>query len=41
MIAIVLGGMLPGIIGALIAIPAAAAISLALNEVTFRQPDNS
>jgi predicted PurR-regulated permease PerM len=41
MIAIVLGGVLLGIIGALIAIPAAAAISLVLNEVTFRHLDNS
>jgi predicted PurR-regulated permease PerM len=41
MIAIVLGGVLLGIIGALIAIPAAAAISLVLNEVTFRHLDNT
>jgi predicted PurR-regulated permease PerM len=41
MIAIVIGGVLLGIIGALIAIPAAAAISLILNEVAFRRLDNS
>jgi predicted PurR-regulated permease PerM len=41
MIAIVLGGVLLGIIGALIAMPVAAAIGLILNEVTFRRLDNS
>lgn len=41
MVAIVLGGVLLGIIGALIAIPAAAAISLLLEEVTFPRLDRS
>ena len=41
MIAVVLGGVLLGIIGALIAMPVAAAIGLVLNEVTFRRLDNS
>jgi predicted PurR-regulated permease PerM len=41
MVAIVLGGVLLGIIGALIAIPVAAAISLLLQEVTFRRLDKS
>jgi predicted PurR-regulated permease PerM len=41
MIAVVLGGVLLGIIGALIAMPVAAAIGLILNEVTFRRLDNS
>lgn len=41
MVAIVLGGVLLGIIGALIAIPTAAAISLLLEEITFRRLDNS
>ncbi len=41
MIAVVLGGVLLGIIGALIAMPVAAAIALILEEVTFRRLDNS
>jgi predicted PurR-regulated permease PerM len=41
MVAIVLGGVLLGIIGALIAIPVAAAISLLLEEVAFHRLDNS
>jgi predicted PurR-regulated permease PerM len=41
MVAIVLGGVVLGIIGALIALPVAAAISLILDEVTFRRLDNS
>lgn len=41
MVAIVIGGVLLGIVGALIAIPAAAAISLMLEEITFRRLDDS
>jgi predicted PurR-regulated permease PerM len=41
MVAIVLGGVVLGIIGALIALPVAAAIQLILEEVTFRRLDNS
>jgi predicted PurR-regulated permease PerM len=41
LIAVVIGGVLLGIIGALVAIPAAAAISLLLDEVAFRRLDNS
>jgi len=41
LIAVVIGGVLLGIIGALVAIPAAAAISLLLHEVTFPKQDNS
>jgi predicted PurR-regulated permease PerM len=41
MIAVVLGGVLLGIIGALIAMPVAAAIALILKEVAFRRLDNS
>jgi predicted PurR-regulated permease PerM len=41
LIAVVIGGVLLGIIGALVAIPAAAAISLLLHEVTFPRQDNS
>jgi predicted PurR-regulated permease PerM len=41
LIAVVLGGVLLGIVGALIAIPVAAAISLLLREITFRRLDNS
>jgi predicted PurR-regulated permease PerM len=37
----VIGGVLLGIIGVLIAIPAAAAISPLLDEITFRRLDNS
>jgi predicted PurR-regulated permease PerM len=41
MIAIVIGGVVMGIIGALIAIPVAAAIQLLLEEITFQRLDNS
>jgi predicted PurR-regulated permease PerM len=41
LIAVVMGGVLLGIIGALVAIPVAAAISLLLHEVTFRSLDDS
>ena len=41
MVAIVLGGVVLGIVGALIALPTAAAIQLILEEVTFRRLDNS
>jgi predicted PurR-regulated permease PerM len=41
LIAVVIGGVLLGIVGALVAIPAAAAISLLLHEVTFPRQDNS
>jgi AI-2E family transporter len=41
MVAIVIGGVVMGIIGALIAIPAAAAIQLILEEITFQRLDNS
>ncbi|MCW2929563.1 MAG: hypothetical protein JWM19_525 [Actinomycetia bacterium] len=41
MIAIVLGGVVMGIIGALIALPVAAAIQLLLEEITFHRLDNS
>lgn len=36
-----IGGAILGIVGALIAIPVAAAIQLILEEVTFRRFDNS
>jgi predicted PurR-regulated permease PerM len=39
LIAVVIGAVLLGIVGALVAIPVAAAISLVLNEVTFRSLD--
>ena len=38
---IVLGGVVLGIVGALIALPVAAAIQLILEEVTFRRLDES
>ncbi|HEX8006571.1 MAG TPA: AI-2E family transporter, partial [Trebonia sp.] len=41
LIAVVIGGVLLGIVGALVAIPVAAAISLLLREVTFPRQDNS
>ncbi len=41
MIAIVLGGVVMGIIGALIALPAAAAVQLLLEEIAFRRLDDS
>jgi predicted PurR-regulated permease PerM len=39
MVAIVLGGVVMGIIGALIALPVAAAIQLLLEEITFPRLD--
>ena len=41
MVAVLVGGVLLGIVGALIAIPTAAAIRIILNEVTFRRLDKS
>jgi predicted PurR-regulated permease PerM len=41
MVAVLVGGVLLGIVGALIAIPAAAAIRIVLNEVAFRRLDES
>jgi predicted PurR-regulated permease PerM len=41
LIAVIIGAVLLGIVGALIAIPVAAAISLLLREVTFPRQDNS
>jgi predicted PurR-regulated permease PerM len=41
MVAIVIGGVVLGIVGALIALPVAAAIQLILNEVAFRRLDDS
>jgi predicted PurR-regulated permease PerM len=41
LIAVVIGGVLLGVVGALVAIPTAAAISLLLREVTFPRQDNS
>jgi predicted PurR-regulated permease PerM len=41
MIAIVIGGVVLGIIGALIALPVAAALQLILEEVTFRRLDDN
>jgi predicted PurR-regulated permease PerM len=41
MVAVLVGGVLLGIVGALIAIPVAAAIRVLLNEVTFRRLDES
>ena len=40
-VAVLLGGALMGLIGALVAIPAAAALRLLLQEVTFRRLDAS
>jgi predicted PurR-regulated permease PerM len=40
-VAVLVGGALLGIIGALVAIPAAAALRLWLDEVAFRRLDNS
>ena len=40
-VAVLVGGALMGIIGALVAIPAAAAVRLLLHEVTFRRLDSS
>jgi predicted PurR-regulated permease PerM len=41
MVAIVLGGVVLGIIGALVAIPVAAAVQLILEEITFPRLDDS
>ena len=41
LIAVLIGGVLAGIVGALVAIPVAAAIRLLLHEVTFRRLDRS
>jgi predicted PurR-regulated permease PerM len=41
LVAVLIGGTLLGIIGALVAIPAAAAIRLFLQEVVFRRLDTS
>jgi predicted PurR-regulated permease PerM len=40
-VAVLVGGALMGIVGALVAIPAAAALRLVLHEVTFRRLDRS
>jgi hypothetical protein len=40
-VAVLVGGALMGIIGALVAIPVAAALRLLLQEVTFRRLDRS
>jgi predicted PurR-regulated permease PerM len=40
-VAVLIGAALLGLIGALVAIPAAAAIRLLLNEVTFRRMDRA
>jgi predicted PurR-regulated permease PerM len=40
-VAVLIGGTLLGLIGALVAIPAAAAVRLLLNEVTFRRMDKT
>jgi predicted PurR-regulated permease PerM len=41
LVAVLVGGTLLGIVGALVAIPAAAALRLLLHEVTFRRLDRS
>jgi len=41
LVAVLVGGALMGIVGALVAIPAAAALRLLLQEVTFRRLDHS
>jgi predicted PurR-regulated permease PerM len=41
LVAVLIGGVLLGIVGALIAIPVAAAIRLILREVTFPRMDRS
>jgi len=41
LVAVLIGGVLLGIVGALVAIPVAAAIRLLLNEVAFRRLDNN
>jgi predicted PurR-regulated permease PerM len=40
-VSVLVGGALLGLIGALVAIPAAAAVRLLLQEVTFRRMDTS
>jgi predicted PurR-regulated permease PerM len=40
LVSVLIGGVLLGILGALIAIPAAAAIRLLLDEVAFRRLDD-
>jgi predicted PurR-regulated permease PerM len=40
-VAVLIGGTLLGLIGALVAIPAAAAIRLLLQEITFRRMDQT
>jgi predicted PurR-regulated permease PerM len=41
LVAVLIGGVLMGIIGALVAIPVAAAIRLLLREITIRRLDRS
>jgi predicted PurR-regulated permease PerM len=41
LVAVLMGGVLLGIVGALVAIPVAAAIRLLLNEIVFRRLDKS
>ena len=41
LVAVLIGGVLLGIVGALVAIPVAAAIRLLLNEIMFRRLDKS
>lgn len=41
LVAVLIGGVLLGIVGALVAIPVAAALRLLLREITFRRLDNS
>ena len=40
-VAVLLGGALLGLVGALVAIPAAATIRLLIQEITFRRMDRS
>ena len=41
LVAVLIGGVLLGIVGALVAIPVAAAIRLLLQEIAFRRLDKS
>ena len=41
MVAVLIGGVLLGIVGALVAIPVAPAIRLLLHEITIRKLDHS
>jgi predicted PurR-regulated permease PerM len=41
LVAVLIGGVLMGIIGALVAIPVAAAVRLLLREITIRRLDRS